>query len=487
MKKIWYLALIIFFPTGVFSQQIALTHSGTQYDAFENPVQTGFTKELSRKYAITIFPALNAFLNFKGGAETAFKNFAFNRTVAGSTFSNLGLGNNNHLYLKNSFYLFTYRIYKTVEYSRELGFALQFKQDGKANISNESFAIFDSPKNFNQSSYQNIFNNNAYNQSYWQLSVNYRENYDERWGFGGKFSLLNGATYSKMNITNSSLQINSSDSFISSFKGNYISSFGTDSLTYKKFLPNLKNLGLAISGGVSYTSKKGLYLTLNINDLGFIHWNKSTPNYSFDDKITTTNANSVNAANRFSNAFGSVINNNLSNKKLNTLIDTKIVLAASKTFNNYKPVFVFSKSTFRRDGQIGLLNNFKKNAFNFGINSIYDFNTGLNLGSQLLIKSPNAEFYIGTESLFPSYYLAKGYLMKDENIGKNNPKGTFYMGLNINFGKKTQSMGSADEIPGLNDKETGFVVRLSSKERKQLQKKNKEISKRRSKTNKKNN
>ncbi|TKB99017.1 DUF5723 family protein [Pedobacter cryophilus] len=487
MKKIWYLALIIFFPTSVFSQHIALTHSGTQYDSFENPVQTGFTKELSRKYAITIFPALNALLNFKGGSETAFKNLIFNRTVSGSTFNDIGLGNSNQLYLKNSFYLFTYRIYKTVNYNRELGFALQFKQDGKANISNESFAIFDSYKNFNKTSYLNIFNNKAYNQSYWQLSVNYRENYDEKWGFGGKFSLLNGATYSKMNISNSSLQINSSNSFISSFKGNYISSFGTDSLTYKKLLPNLKNLGLAISGGVSYTSKKGLYLTLNINDLGFIHWNKSTPNYTFDDEITVTNANSANAANRFSNAFGSIINNNLTNKKFNTTIDTKIVLAASKTFNNYKSVFVFSKSTFRSDGQIGLLNNFQKNAFNFGLNTIYDFNSGLNLGSQLLIKSPNSEFYIGSESLFPSYYLAKGYLKKDENIGKNNTKGTFYMGLNVNFGRKMQSMGNADEIPGLNDQETGFVVRLSPKERKQLQKKNKEIGKRRSKTNKRNN
>ena len=112
---------------------------------------------------------------------------------------------------------------------------------------------------------------------------------------------------------------------------------------------------------------------------------------------------------------------------------------------------------------------------------------GLNLGSQLLIKSPNAEFYIGSESLFPSYYLAKGYLKKDENIGKNNPKGSFYLGLNVNFGKKMQSIGNADEIPGLNDQETGFVVRLSAKERKQLQKKNKEIGKRRSKTNKRNN
>ena len=111
----------------------------------------------------------------------------------------------------------------------------------------------------------------------------------------------------------------------------------------------------------------------------------------------------------------------------------------------------------------------------------------MNFGTQLMIKSPNAEFYLGSEQLFPSYYFAKGYLKKDENIGKNNPKANVYFGLNVKFGEKMQDIGPADYIPGLNDKETGFVVRLSNKERKRLQKQNKNIDKNRAKNNKRNN
>ena len=132
------------------------------------------------------------------------------------------------------------------------------------------------------------------------------------------------------------------------------------------------------------------------------------------------------------------------------------------------------------------MNNLQLNAFNFGINTIYDFTSGFNLGSQILIKSPNTEFYLGSEGLFPSYYLAKGFIKKDASIGKGNPLGSFYMGFNIKFGRKMQSTGSADEIGGLNDKETGYVVRLSNKERKELQKKNKEIEKRGRQNNKRN-
>jgi hypothetical protein len=41
-----------------------------------------------------------------------------------------------------------------------------------------------------------------------------------------------------------------------------------------------------------------------------------------------------------------------------------------------------------------------------------------------------------------------------------------FMGLNIKFGRKVQSDGMADFIDGLNDEETGFVYRLTNKERK---------------------
>ena len=486
MKKWRYLIILFLLPFCVKSQQISLTHSNTQYDAFENPVQTGFVKEQSRKYAITLFPSLDGFIYFKGASETALKKLLFTRIIPTSGYGEIGVGNTNQVNLKGNVYLFNYRIYKTVNYSRELGFSLQFRNDLQAFFTNETLSAFNSINQFNKNRYVDIFNTKAHNQSYWQLSATYRENYNEKWGFGAKISLLNGATYSKININSSSLQVNNDNSLDASFTGNYISSFGTDSFTYKKLFPNLKNMGAAISGGVSYTHPKGLYVTFNVRDLGFIRWSKNTPGYNFDGNVRVENVNSINADNQFSTQFGDVITNTQTNKRFTTTIDTKVILAASKNYGFYTPVFVFSKSTFRKDGQIGLLNNFRKNAFNFGLNPIYDFQTKLNLGGQLLIKSPNAEFFLGSEQLFPTYYLAKGYLQNNENIGKPQPRASIYMGLTVKFGSKMQNIGNADEIPGLNDKETGYVVRLSKKEKKALQKKQKTINKRRNKNNKRN-
>jgi hypothetical protein len=486
MKKWIYLIVLFFIPFCVKSQQVALTHSNTQYDAFENPVQTGFVKEQSRKYAITLFPSLDGFIYFNGASETALKKLLFTRIIPAAGYGDIGLGKTNQININGNVYLFNYRIYKTVNYSRELGFSLQFRNDGQAFVTNETLSVLNSINQFNKTSYVDIFNTKAYNQAYYQLSATYRENYNDMWGFGAKVSLLNGATYTKININSSNLQINIDNSLDANFVGNYTSSFGIDSFTYKKLLPNLKNMGVAISGGVSYTHPKGLYVTFNIRDLGFIRWNKNTPVYNFNGNARVNNVNSSNANNQFSAQVGDVLTNSKTTKRFITTVDTKVILAASKNFGFYTPVFVFSKSTFRKDGQIGLLNNFRKNAFNLGLNPIYDFQTKLNLGTQLLIKSPNAEFFVGSEQLFPTYYLAKGYIKNDENLGRAQPRANIYLGLTMKFGGKMQNIGNADEIPGLNDKETGYVVRLSNKERKALQKKNKGINKKRNKNNKRN-
>ena len=486
MNKFRCLIILFFIPFCVKSQQISLTHSNTQYDAFENPVQTGFVKEQSRKYALTLFPSLDGFIYLNGASETALKKLLFSRVIPKTGYGEIGLGNTNQVAVKGNVYVFNYRIYKTVNYSRELGISLQFKNDGQGFVTNETLYALKNINQFNKNSYVGIFNTKGYNQSYWQLSATYRENYDDKWGFGAKISLLNGVSYTKINVNSSSLQINNDNSIDASFIGNYTSSFGVDSFTYKQLYPNLKNMGAAISGGVSYTHPKGLYVTFNLRDLGFIGWGKNTSRYDFDGNVRVENINTSNANKQFNTQFGNLTTNTKINKRFTTIVDTKIILAASKNYGFYTPIFVFSKSTFRKDGQIGLLNNFRLNAFNFGLNPIYDFQTKLNLGGQLLIKSPNAEFFLGSEQLFPTYYFAKGYVQNNENLGKSQPKASVYIGLTVKFGSKMQNIGNADEIPGLNDKETGYVVRLSNKERKALQKKNKDINKRRTKNNKRN-
>ncbi|MBU0697361.1 MAG: hypothetical protein KKE39_12685, partial [Bacteroidetes bacterium] len=477
---------IILTPILSWAQNISLTHSGTLYDASENPVQKSFQVDFSRKYQITILPALSSFIYFKGEGAIPFKKLLFNTSSSRTDISNIILGdaNSNKINLNLNLYLFNFRIFKNVKYNKELGFSLQLKDEAYGNITDETFVLLDSYRNFPSSSYQNILNNNAENQSYWQLSVNYREDYNNTWAFGGRFSLLDGITYNKIDIETSSLQIYRNNTYEIPITGKYVSSFGLGRFENKNLIPDLKNMGAAVSSGVSYTSRKGTYLTLNVKDLGFIHWAKQTSYYNFTDTIEGTNTNQVRS--NFFNGSGKPTDINEVNKSYNSLIDTKIDFAASKNFEFYTPVFLLSKSVFNQNGQMALLNNFRKNAFVFSFNPIYDFRTKWRLGSQLLIQSPNTEFYVGSESILSSYQLAKGFIKNDPSIG-GSPKANFYIGFNVKFGRMMQTIGNADDLLSLNDKETGFVVRLSNKDKRAAQKSNKQIENRRKKNNKRNN
>jgi hypothetical protein len=487
MKKIVCLLLCLLCRDTLVGQTVSLFHSGTLYDGFENPVQQTFVKDYSRKYAINLFPLLHSNFNFKGDAQTAFKSIIFTKSYTNSNFGISNYLNNNSLNLNTSFYLFTYKIFKTTNYNRELGFSLKLNDEGTANIKNGTFSLLDSYTNFNNnSSYSGIFNNSFVNQSYWQLGLNYRENYDEKWAFGGKFSILNGTSYNRLNINQSQIAINNNDSYNLAIAGSYQSSFGIDSVNLKRFIPNLKNFGIALSAGSSYTTKNGLYLSANMTDLGFINWGNNSSNYQFDDQVTVFNASRPGAVSQLFSEFEEILNVNETKNNFKSLIDGKINLAASQKFGFYKPIAVLNKSLFNPNGQIALINTFNKGNFNLSINPIYDFVSKLNLGSQVMIKSPNAEFYLGTEQIFPTYYFVKGYITQNANIGKTMPRSSIYLGLSIKFGSKMQDMGNADEIPGLNDQVTGFVVKLPNKERKALEKKNREIEKRRRSNNKRN-
>lgn len=429
--------IILLIPIAVTGQEISLIHSGTQYDAFENPAQSGFEKNLSKRNAISILPAFNLLFNFKGPSSIAFKELMFTQDITNTPFNDIGSAKTNRTNFSTNLYLFTYRIIKSEKNDKELGISFQLKEDARAKITNETFALIDSYNNFTQPVYQDVLNGKGINQSYWQFNVNYRQKYNEQWAVGGKIGLIDGISYNKLNVQSSDLTINTlTNSFSTNFVGKYNSSFGDDTLTTKLLLPDFKNLGLTLSGGISYTSKKGYYFTAHLKDLGFIHWHKSSVKFSFNNTITVANANSNTADDRFITDFSNIANNNPVSTGFYSSINTKIDVAVSKRFKNYMPVFVISKSTFRSDGQVGVLNNFKWNFLNLGINPIYDFNSGLNLGTQLLLKSPNMEFYIGSEALKPTQNIIKGFNNRDETIGNKTPRASFYMGFNIKFEKK---------------------------------------------------
>ncbi len=439
------------------AQNVSLYHSGTQFDSFENPVQQSFIKDDSRKFAITLLPHTSGYFGFEGNAESAFKRLLFTRDFKDSKIGSVNIPQNNYIHGNVNIYLFNYRIYKTRQYNREIGFSLQLRNEGQGTTKDGVIAIFDSYKKFANSMTNNPFNSKGSNQSYWQLGLTYRENYNDTWGFGAKISLLSGLIYNGGEISSSSLNING-NSFVAKIAGEYRSSFGIKTLEVKDVMPSFDKLGAGLSLATSFTTPSEFYFTLNVKDLGFIHWGKNTSNYRFDSEVNIQNADSA-AYSRFTYEIQKDLRTVEVKKSYYSHINTKFEFAVSKEFNFYKPVLVVTKSAFGPAGQIALINNFRKNIFSLSINPIYDLESKLNLGTQLLIKSPNAEFYIGTEQLFPSYYLAKSYLTKNEQIGTRYPRAGFYIGLNIKFGPKMQSIGTADEIPGLNSRESGFMMR----------------------------
>lgn len=486
MKKVGGFIIFIFLPLFSIAQNISLNHTGTQFDGFENPVQQSFQKDLSRKYAVTLFPHINAFVYFKGDAESVFKKFLFTRILSGNAIGNLDQGKTNHLIFNANNYLANFKIFMGRDYNRELGFSLQLKDEGEAMVTNETFAILGNYRNFTKPVYINPFNSSGFNQSYWQLGVTYRENYNDKWGFGAKLSLLNGLIYNRANVYSSELTVNGNSTYDVKAKGTYTSSFGFNKLDFNYLLPNLKNIGAAVSLAAAYQTPSGYYFTANLKDAGFIRWGKKTANYTFDTTVSNLDPQAADVSKEFFDAVQKDANSTEIKKAFYSKINTKLEVAASKQFGFYKPVLVASKSVFNPQGQFALINNFRKNAFVFSLNAIYDRQSKFNLGSQLMVKSANMEFYAGSEELFPTYYLGKSYITKNENIGKGAPRANFYMGINVKFGEKVQSIGNAEFIPGLNDKETGYVYRLSKREKKRIHKTEKARDKAARKNNKRN-
>ena len=490
MKKI--VLLIALFTSSKFcqAQLYSLNNSGTLYDSFENPVQITSTKDQSRKYAFNmLFPAIGNSVFFDGEANTAFKTMLFKQRINASGIGNIGEARMNNLYSISNNYLLMFKIFKSVKYKRELGFAFQLRSESNLNATNETYAILDNYGLFSKDNYDNILNGNGYSQTYSQSSITYRENYDKKWAFGGKLSLLNGIAYVKGDVSRTTLNIDRVNNIITqTIVGNGFSSFGTEIPNKKQLIPNFKNPGLSVNLGTSYTSPQGLYLSGHIKDLGFIKWNKNSSAFNFDETVKVFKANADNLSERIYDKFILMLAANQTSQSITTATNARVEFLASKTFDFYKPNLIVAKNVFERDGAIALINNFNLNIWNVSLNGIYDLRQGFNFGSQFMVKAPNVEFYVGSEKIFPTTRFVSGLSKSDPNIGTNPTQADIYMGFSLKFGKMMQHFTNADEIPGITDGDQGKGVKNPNAKGwfnflKKKDKSNDEVDKRRDKKN----
>ena len=453
--------------TTCLAQDFSLIHSGTSYDAFENPVQQSFIQEKSKKYSLNILPSISADFAFSGDAEASFKNLIFGEAIRTS---NLSSDRHNLLDADFNLYLIQFRIYKDWEYHKEMGFSLQVRNQTQGDVPNSTIAFLNNYQNFNGGNYSSVFNGVARNQLFYQLGFSYRENYNKKWAFGGKISFLAGVLNTDMEVERSSLEV-FDDRVSARFSGRYNSSFGTQDLEGRTFIPSLKNPGASLSLGTSYTTKNRFYFSLNLKDLGFIHWGDSLSRYRLQNTevvVSTFERNSIQSD--FSSNFGRAIKESQESGSGTSKLSPQLTFAVSKYYGPYHLVFVLDQFVLnRQQSRIALLNNYNYRRISFGLNGFYHLDHGFNLGTHFMVKSENTEFYIGTEKLISSYALGKSFVKDDPSIAENSPiAANIYLGLNIKFGRVVNSPPQADFIDGLNDEETGYIYRLNNKEKRSI-------------------
>ncbi|QNK61464.1 hypothetical protein H7F33_12920 [Pedobacter sp. PAMC26386] len=458
-KKYLILSLFLVLSTQIKAQQYGLFNTKTLFDAFENPAQKAFVLDSSRQYAS------NFLLPYFGlnGANKGDSNYSLRNYINGNKFETSGIpiGNNarNQGYQSSNVYLFTFRIFQSYKYHKELGFSWQVRSDAFADYTNETLVAANDFRRFKDNLIA-PFDGNGYSQSYHQFSMTYRENFDKQLAFGVKLSLLSGITYNKINITDSYLDFNggADNQRTIGFSGTYKSNFlRAKELDANTLVPNFKNPGLSVGFGTTYTSKTGFFLIGSIKDLGFIKWNnQSHTMFVPNGEIVVNDASpGQNLQTRFEDQF----TNNDQQKGFYTATNAKADFLLSKRFDFYTPNFIVSKNLWNKGGDIALVNNFAYNEFSVSLSPIYNLNGFMMLGTQAKYQTPNFEFFLGSDNVLKS----AAYNQKANTTNNGSYAGaSVYMGVGIKFGYTVEHPQNSSYMPGVGGDadEKGFFSKL---------------------------
>jgi len=459
------LSLILFLLFGVirtcYSQQYSLYNSRTLYDSFENPSQRAYQVDTSRRFAFNfLIPTISLNSTFSGPAEPAFKSLIYDGVFNGRDIT-LGENRMNTLTFSSNNYIAMLRMLKAVKKYKEVGISWQIRNDGRAQVTNEFFAIFDDYRVFNASNLSNLFNVNGYNQSYHQFSFAYRQNYTKRFSVGAKFSLLSGISYTALKVDKSEINMDeANDVFDVSVKGQLRSSFKFDDFQRQMINPNFKNPGLSITAGASYRLRDGWSILGNMKDIGFIKWNKEAYEYEFDTgQIIIQNASNSSADNRLADSLDTRISRVSINKSYVSMINGKAELMLSKDIGNYKPNLILSKSIYYDGGDLVLVNNYHLKNHVLTASAAYNTTGILQIGGQYMIKTPNVEFYIGSDQLLKSYEVLRNYTKNASPYSSGYTGVSFYMGFGLKFGSVLEHQANATKISGFRKNPIGKFIK----------------------------
>jgi hypothetical protein len=449
--------------------QVSLYNSRTLYDSFENPAQKAFYTDSSKQFAFNFFfPTISLSGSASGSANSTLKGMIFNNLNDSESLPINGK-KYTHFASNTNIYVLSFKWFKRVKYQQEAGFAWQIRNDSWARVSNPTFSIFDTFNRFPDNSYSNIFNNKGYQQTFHQFAFTYRENFTKTVGLGVKLSLLSGIAYSGANITSSDITIDRvNNQYTANFAGTFRSTTIADTAAKQAVLPTFKNPGIAFTASANFKFKKGWTVLANVKDLGFIHWNKnSTEVYRLNKSINMSQADANNADKRLADTISTIFSNSTyQNEGFYSPMNGKLEVLVSKNFGAYHPNFLLSKNIWYPGGQATLINNmFVKNHV-LSLTPSYNFLNFMNVGGQYLYKTPNFEFFIGSDQLFQTISFAKAAIHSDATAVKGSLSMGFYMGLSAKIGRLMEHPLNANRIPGVEqpkDSKNSFFRKLFGK------------------------
>ncbi len=449
--------------------QVSLYNSRTLFDSFENPAQKAFYTDSSKQFAFNFFfPTISLSASASGTAKGTLKGMIFNNL---NDSENLPINGKSytHFASNTNVYVLSFKWFKRVKYQQEAGFSWQIRNDSWARVSNPTFSIFDTFNRFPDNSYTNIFNNKGYQQTFHQFAFTYRENFTKTVGLGVKLSLLSGIAYSGANITSSDITIDrTNNQYTANFGGTFRSTTIADTAVNQAVLPTFKNPGIAFTASANFKFKKGWMLLANVKDLGFIHWNKnSTEVYRLNKSINMSQANASNADKRLADTISTIFSNSTyQNEGFYSPMNGKLEVLVSKNFGAYHPNVLLSKNIWYPGGQATLINNFLLKNHVLSLTPSYNFLKFMNMGGQYMYKTPNLEFFIGSDQLFQTISFAKGAINSDATAVKGSLSMGFYMGLSAKIGRLMEHPLNANRIPGIEqpkDSKNSFFRKLLGK------------------------
>ncbi|QJD97595.1 hypothetical protein HH214_17795 [Mucilaginibacter robiniae] len=456
MRKTLLLLLpFLFFYLVGFAQRFQQYNSGTLYGSFENPSQAAFIPDSSRQFASNFFVP-NFYINsyLKGNAQATLKSRAFLGYYNNKNLE-IGQGRLNPTHADLNVYVFMFKAYTSSNGKQEIGVSYQVRADGRANVTDETIALFNGSPSFTQPNYTNVFNSNGSYEAYHQFSATYREQVTKNFSVGVKLSALLGVAYNKIDITGSSIQFSREPGNTNGYynnaewglAGSFRSNFLPGEFNVHKKIESFQNPGAAISIGMTYVAPGGIILQGNLRDLGFIRWRARGGTFidNFDNRTTPAHIIGLTTPNRESNvvnSLGDMVNAAPVYTSFNAPITGYADFSAAKKFMfgddlTYTPTLIVSKQTFSQNLGGAWVNNVKYKSVGATVSGIYNYKT-FDLGLQLAYQTPNAEFFIGSEQLTRSLNFLNA--SSGNNLSAVNNSAAYsgagvYLGFSLKFGR----------------------------------------------------